>query len=508
MWWMGSRPIHLVCYSQSLLGLMVAVLLYFSLRALEVSRNIALAGSVAFALVGGICLFELLLLSEILSLFFLATGIYFFARCMNAAGRQQRYIYLGLAGGLSFCLAILTRPENLVFFAVLIITVLALSLRCLSVPTMRSMSPALAGVAVLLVIAMLPLLLCWMTWNLLSTGQFRINTLNGLVMSETTYNMFNRVDPEDHVLGSILSQSYALTNDGTHVYRHHVWRAMDHFNLIGVWAGGLLPVDFEQMKRDAGLASRVPMADRWAQEHLRITHTMDPVSLFDYIGKVSWKLARKYPEMYLHNVSTNFFEDTFNFDYVPPSPSETADPHAPDGGTVVRSKALWRLTTWIGHLESPLLTSSYVVLLGFVLFGPVLLLARYEGPQLLRDATVVALAMGTLGTFICSCFVAAYYPQHGVPFLTVLFITMFYALDNRARAISLFARKELRSPEVADEVPEPSPKLRLEHNCFAPIRALLVPFPPASIEVGKPAPTVGRRKGSYVDVESGRLVDE
>jgi len=81
-----------------------------------------------------------------------------------------------------------------------------------------------------------------------------------------------------------------------------------------------------------------------------------------------------------------------------------------------------------------LLTASYLVLLAYVLFSPLLLLGR-KREHLLRDGAIVALAMGAFATILCFCVFAAYFPQHGVPFMGVLVICVVFAVSNSKRIL-------------------------------------------------------------------------
>jgi hypothetical protein len=101
-------------------------------------------------------------------------------------------------------------------------------------------------------------------------------------------------------------------------------------------------------------------------------------------------------------------------------------------------KLAWNsITVWINRLESPLLTASYLVLLAYVLASPLLFLGHEYG-YLLRDGAVVALAMGAFATILCSCFYAAYYPEHGAPFMGVLVICVVFTTSNFKRILDYF----------------------------------------------------------------------
>lgn len=436
---MGAPSQYLAVRLQCLLGLLAALLVYFSLRALAVRPKLALAGAICFALVGAICLFELFVLSELLSLFFLMLGTWLFLRCMRSVNNGTSFTSMALLDGACFGLAILTRPENLVFFLAITFVLAVLALRCCYLPGMKLAAGSLTKMALLLVISTVPLVLCWMSWNLVSFGQFRINTLNGLTRTESVYNMFNLVDTEDQVVGAILWRSYLLRNGNGHICRHHVWVAFDNGDLSTAWQLGLLPIHLPRVNRPEN--ALVIKARNWLDRHLGINKPMvvvEPVDLWDYLGHVSWKLAKKHPALYLHNVLNNFASDTLDYSYQPPSPSETADPHAPEGGSVVRHTSLYWVTVWINRLEAPVLTASYVVLLAYVLFSPVVLLLGRDREHLLRDGAVVALAMGAFATILCSCVFAAYYPQHGVPFMGVLVICVVFAVSNSRRIVQFW----------------------------------------------------------------------
>lgn len=198
------------------------------------------------------------------------------------------------------------------------------------------------------------------------------------------------------------TNSQCVLEIGGPIKRDHVWSALD--DLTQAWQRGLLPIQRFDWHRpeNANYPSQV-------------------VDLFDYLGDVSWKLPTKHPLLYLQNVLNNFVSDTFDYNLPPPSTLETHDPHAPEGGSVVRDITFYTATVWINRIETPFLTAAYVILLAYVLFCPLLLLSR-DRNDLLCGGAVVAIAVGTFATILCTCAVAAYFPEHGVPFMSVLVI--------------------------------------------------------------------------------------
>jgi hypothetical protein len=95
------------------------------------------------------------------------------------------------------------------------------------------------------------------------------------------------------------------------------------------------------------------------------------------------------------------------------------------------------VTVWINRIEIPLLTAAYMILLAYVLFSPLLLPSR-ERDDLLRDGARVAIAMGAFATILCTCAVAAYFPEHGVPFMGVLIICVVYPASSPKRIVQFW----------------------------------------------------------------------
>jgi hypothetical protein len=277
----------------------------------------------------------------------------------------------------------------------------------------------------------------WMSWTLLSIGEFRFNTFTGITRTESVYNLFDRVEPADKVAGNLLEKSYLLKNRNGVVYRHHVWVAMPE--LFQAAQLGLLPVPF---KEPAPSNRHILELRHWLDRRFGLHEHMvsgglllvQPVDLYDYLGALSGRLAWRNPSVYIRNVVDNFFRDTFSYSYAPPSPTETEDPRAPEGGSAVRQLRLYELALWINRIEAPLLSLAYVVLLGYVLFSPLLIFGGSD-EYLLRDSAVVMLAVAAFSVTAASCVVAAYYPQHGIPFLGVLIICVCYALQNHDRIL-------------------------------------------------------------------------
>ena len=420
-----AGPSHAWMYSavylQSVLGLAAALGVYAMLRTLEVRPRVALAGGLAFSLLGVVCEVELLLLSELLSLVTITFGSLFFLRTVKLVREGKPFRRAAAATGITLALAVLTRPENLLFLTALVFMTVIVGLRARLAPFLR--------VAAIVGVSAAPLILVWMSWTYLNIGQFRLSILTGVARTESVYNLFDRVGPQDQVAGALLQKSYMYTNLEGKTYRHHVWYAMPE--LMDAARTGRLPVSTaEPLPRSHfGLAARHWVASRLGlQEHIVVNGQViaQPVALYDYLGRVSTRLALQNPGVYLRNVASNFFSDPFRYTYPPPTPTETQDPQAPGGGSVVRFDGLYTIAKWLTFTESPVLLAGYLAMLGYVVY----LIAGVLRGRALRKPEVGILATANFAVVAGSCVVAAYYPEHGIPFFG-LFVVYLSTLVSR-----------------------------------------------------------------------------
>ena len=435
---MAPSAQYLATWLQSLLGLAAALLVYFSLRSLRIRPKIALIGGLSFALIGAVCLFGLLLLTEELSMFLIVLGIWSFVRCIRLLHGSKNFAVRALFCGFSFSLAILTRPENLIFVAVLIAAVFLLCLRCHYAPSLRWATPGLAKLGLLMSVSAAPLVLLWMSWNLVSIGEFRLSTITGVARTESVYNLFDRVEPQDRVAGAILQQFYLLKNRNGQIYRHHACVAMP-FLIRGVEAGAIpvsqrddLPHNPLLLRLRHQLCQRLGIQERTTLDGEPI---VQPIGLYDYLGELSTRLAIKHPLPYLGNVMSNFLIDTLEYNFLPFSLTEMDNPQAPEGGNVVRHLTFYPVTYWVSRIEQPLLVGSHLLLMGMALFSPFFLFGR-TSRHFLYDGAVLALSAASFLTIVCFCFLVSFHPEHGIPHLGVHLICAFFVFGNWKRALN------------------------------------------------------------------------
>jgi hypothetical protein len=470
---------------QSALGLLATYLFYSALRTFRVRKTVAFVAGLFFATISLICNVEMAIVTPSLSLFLLVLGIWLYARMMARIGRGESATFLAIILGVTVAIATLLRPDNLIFFTVILLSTAAFAVRSLSIPSRTASAtetlikpnlsfraerncpvsgqfcaveePAspfpelnqnfprrLLVACFLVTISAAPFILAWMTCNYVGTGRFRITNMMGVQMTQSVYNMFGQVDPEDQVLGSIMTKYYLATNRSG-INREYVWPAMGELTARASQIPFLDPAESRRSPLGAWFYNLASRSSRRLPDQYS-------VAFADYLQRVCWKLIRKNPLGYLHNAADSFVRDGFDFtsSHSLSSPEETADPRAVEGGSVVKSRTGWEIVRWLGVVQAPFLTAFYVVTLAYVFFCPLILLNRSNNITT-DDVAVTALALGMVATMVAFCLLESYHNQYGIPYLAVPLICTTYALNNFARI-----RNAMKgSPEEAQEAAQP-----------------------------------------------------
>jgi hypothetical protein len=134
-----------------------------------------------------------------LSVFSLLPGIWLYARMMLNIKRGKSGRKLAILLGLAVASAALVRPDNLVFYAVMLLVTAAFAIRSNFIPSRAVLARRLLVVCLLMATSAAPPILAWMTCNYIGTGHFRMTNMMGLQMSQPVYKMFDQVDPADKV---------------------------------------------------------------------------------------------------------------------------------------------------------------------------------------------------------------------------------------------------------------------------------------------------------------------
>jgi len=431
-WISGARPAMILSISsaeivrdlQCVLGLVAVYLLYDILRILGVRNTVAFGAAFFFSITTAVCAVEMAILTLSLSLFSVLLGIWLYVRMMlniDSGGNGRTF---AASLGLVVAFSALVRPDNLVFFAVILLVTAAFAIRSTFIPSRALLARRLLVTCLLIATSAAPPILAWMTCNYIGTGRFRMTNMMGVQMSQPVFNMFDQVNPEDKVLGSIMTKYYRFYNQHE-INREYMWRGMqellDH-------AGEMPYVDPAHDRR--GKVGN--WVYHWASDERRLPVNLYTVAWIDYVQSVDLKLIKKNPLGYLQNAADSFVRDSFNFWPKFPTPDETVDPMAVEGGSVLKNRTGLRVIRWAGVLEAPFLTAFYVVTLTYVLFSP-LIFFRGGNDVRASDVTVTALAVGTTGTIIAFCLVESYHPQYGIPHMAVLLVCTAFAVDNLGR---------------------------------------------------------------------------
>ncbi len=447
-----------------MLDIGAACLLYVTLSKLNVRRKIAIVSAVFAVSIPALCSLELNILNLSLSFTLLILCASVFVTLVRRVNDGSRYVLMSLLCGLVFGCAALLRAENLVFFTILA-TLLLGSWVVSKIRGATILHGNRAPIAVfLMILAAAPLLLAWMTWNYVGIGEFRITTLTGWNRSKTVYNMFDRVDPEDRVLGQALMDSYLKRNRNGNIVRDHIWQAADD-SLGDLYMD--MPIEDPtdnlsafHMKVDhvfedsLGMKINVPcdLPGHWCTARVR-----RQINMGDYVGRVSWKLTKKYPGMYLKNVADNFVSDTFNVRNAASGPAvEGFRATTVDGGEYVRNESLAKLSGNAINAEAPLLTVFYMITLVFVVFAPFVFIRNSE-ERPVADIVVSALALATVGTFIAMCFLSGYNKEYSIPHLGIFVICTAYAVENWSRIAAVAGIRPLRRASGLLSLPDVNP---------------------------------------------------
>jgi hypothetical protein len=432
---------------QAILNILTCVGFYFTLLWLRVRRGMALAASIVLVTLAGLCWYEMQILNMALAFTFVTVVAGCYVALLRRIEAARRCGLLALATGGMLGIAVLVRPELLIFTVVLVLGTAALRMTALGKHQVRGRK--FLASALLMMIGVAPLLLLWMAAMYAGIGEFRITTLDGWNKSRTVYNLFDRVGPEDHALGEVLSRSYAaqLTHGNQVNVREHMFIAFDdlkaHYNEFPIdHSVALRPsemnVKIARLAFDYLGLERIPCAV--SQQMTCFENMRARIDLGDYIGGVSSKLMRRYPGAWARNTLVNWLQETFNFSYVDRKEAVAGfQAITVDGATYVRRPRLSKVAEWAVRVEAPLLSLAYVVTLLFAMLGPVLLVR--DKPLSSADAAVVLLAMAAVGTEAVMCAIAGFNRIYSLPFVAIFVLCAAFGVERRRDLLPISPQK-------------------------------------------------------------------
>ena len=193
----GFPVAYTVILLQGVLNLVGCVAFYFTLRNLKVSARLSLGAAVFLATLPALVMHEVQILNMSLGFTIITAVVAAYVSLLRSMEHGRPYLGLSFIVGLLLGLAILNRPESLIFFAVVGLGTAAFRLRRTQSEGLRFLKAAL-----LMTVGAAPLVFAWMTLMYAGIGEFRITTLDGWNKSRTVYNLFDQVPPEDRALGA------------------------------------------------------------------------------------------------------------------------------------------------------------------------------------------------------------------------------------------------------------------------------------------------------------------
>jgi hypothetical protein len=434
--------LYVATVMQSVVGVVLSTLMFYIMRALRLRTSIAMGASVFLVTVPAVCMYEMNILNMSLSFSLLVLVVALFFSIIKRVKAGRSILAPALGAGAAMSLAVLNRPELLVF-AVLLLLMMVTAAWCWRRKNSDAINArGLLRAAVFMAAPTACAVFGWMLLMYIGIGQFRITTLDGWNSSRTVYNLFDRVAPEDRAIGSLMSEAYLLQfNRHADVnLREIMWQAekklLSNYESYPITKTAFDPTYLNRPgirfgRSTLGLiqvpCNAEPTAYCWQNMRRKI-------DVGDYLGRVSWKLARNYPREALHNVVQNYFEESFNFHYLGGKPAIEGYRTSAEGGFAERG-SLTSMTVWAVNAEAPLLVLFYLVTLGFFFLTPVLLLRKAD-EHWVNDIAVSALAVASVGTMVATCVLAGFNRIYSLPHIVVFTICAAYALEHRSRILA------------------------------------------------------------------------
>jgi 4-amino-4-deoxy-L-arabinose transferase-like glycosyltransferase len=286
--------------------------------------------------------------------------------------------------GIILSIAVMTRPDSLVFIIVFAAVIGAWSFKHVTFRT--SLAPMILGFA--------PLILWWTLLFYNATGRIGMSTFIGAYEATAVYNLWDRVGPKDRVLGQILS-------------RH------SHDRYIGQFVLDSIP-DLEANSKNMPFVNRHPQ--------------LEHVDLMYYMGDVSRDLMRRCPWRWIDN-SLHSFKGTFDFDLSFAAINSFESPRftrTPCGPTIFNHRRLYPIFSSLFLWQKPVLVCMYLIEYLFVLN----FLFSRASKRTACDVFVFAITLGMMSTLVTDCLVNHYYAGYCVMFYSVLVVSGVYAIQR------------------------------------------------------------------------------
>lgn len=395
------RAGQVVVWAQTALGILSVILIYLTMERLLIRPWIRFPFALFYALLAPAAQLEMIILSETLGLFCLLLSVYLTVVVIDRFRQKRSALGIAFLAGLAAGAAVLVRP-NLIFAWLLFLV---------AFPAFTSFWTFQRRERLFLVAAWKTTGLCagggalligaWLIFNYINTENLSLSPMTEVTRTFAAYNLFDKVHPQDKVLGNILDKYYRKTNANGNVQRDYLWQAMSE-----IWA------HYQEMP---------------IQQNPGRLHT---VYLANYLGHISNYLLQEHPDVWLQN-SWSQLPLTFDFNLPQTGPGYMGgDPISLTGVPVVISDRGWQACVSLAAWEAPLILGTYLLTFAAVIIGIFRVFQASDLSAALLSLFPLILALGTILSLTIFCVLAAYYNRYSVPLLPLLVICSAYVLES------------------------------------------------------------------------------
>jgi hypothetical protein len=159
---LSQRAAYAAILMQSALDVLAAVLFYFTLRALRIRGSIALGASIFLATIPAVCGYEMNILNMSLAFFSLVLVISFFVSTVQRLRTGKDIGIAARATGTALAVAVLNRPDLLIFAVLLLLITACLSLKPRLPGSVSKFSAGPLGAAAWMALPLVSGLFVWM----------------------------------------------------------------------------------------------------------------------------------------------------------------------------------------------------------------------------------------------------------------------------------------------------------------------------------------------------------
>jgi hypothetical protein len=396
---------NVVTCMQTLLGVAAVVMIFLTMQSLRIRDSISFALALLYALLEPIAEFEMFILCEALCLFLLVLAAYLMARVLRNLERQLPAFWLSLGAGVVSGFAVLTRPN--VPFAWALFTGLVPVIIYWWKRRRRAPLSLLAvgktsgwcGLGGAVVIG------AWLLFNWHNTGYLQLTPMADMTRTFAAYNLFDKVHPEDRVLGDIMVKYYRATNQNGNVAKDYAWQAfpeiLDHY-----WELPFSP-------------KRGPFPT---------------VYTVKYMGHVANYLLWENPGTWLQNAWEDLLR-TWDFSIPQGDPDYVGDPRSLYGTSVVANQFGWRVCFFLSIVEAGVMFGLYLATFACVAVSGYQLFQARDVAEMFSSLYCLVLALGAILTIVSTCVLAAYYPRFSIPVVPFMVVCTAWVIEFVARTM-------------------------------------------------------------------------